>query len=266
MPAATERPIFFAKLEEETLPIPGRKKRERTLARVRLATAVCLERSGYIGLKAGDISQEAGLSEGSFYVYFDDKRQAATSVLKDFMNVVMNSFSELGGARDAFSAIRNTNRLWVKMAMDHPGLMRSVTQIIDSDPEFAAVYAEKNKRWHEIVARSVLKRYANPKPQQRRSVAFAVIALNAMMDEVARGIFTSGTYTHLLDNVPDGDDGEGLADALSVIWFRTLYPGVEIPTSSSRKRYPMAEMDGRQADLGLDKAEATRRPRRSNTK
>lgn len=241
--------FFLQQLAEATEPAPGRKKSERTLARIRLATAVCLDRLSYNGLRTIDITQEAGLSEGSFYVYFEDKRQAAISVISDFMQSGIGSPKERGRAPNAFEAIRATNRLWIKTAMDHPGLMKSVLQLVDNDPEFAKTYTEHNRNWHDRTATSVLRRYPKDYEDSDVSVLFAVTALNAMMDEVVRGIFSTGTYAHLIDLVDKDQSGENLADALSVIWFRVLYPGAELPKGRRKQPYLMAELDGRVADL-----------------
>ncbi len=224
---------FFAKLEEATRPAPGRKKGDRTLARIRLATAWCLERKGYIALKASDISDEAGLSEGSFYVYFEDKRQAAVSVLTDFLQEGAGALRDRRRVSNAFEAICNTNRIWVKTAIDHPGLTRSVVQLVDSDSEFAAIYNFHNRQWQEAVTSNVLRRYPANQSNSEISVPFAVVALNAMMNEITRGIFATETYAHLLQLGKEGDSGEELAYALSVIWFRVLYPGIAVPEEKS---------------------------------
>ncbi|MEM9809794.1 MAG: TetR/AcrR family transcriptional regulator [Pseudomonadota bacterium] len=242
---------FLLNLQEGTEARPGRKKSDRTLARIRLATAHCLERSGYNSLKASAISLEAGLSEGSFYVYFEDKNQAAISVLSDFLQYGIGSPHERGRASNAFEAIRATNRVWIQTAVEHPGLTRSVLQLVDSDAEFAKIYTSHNKRWHEMVSGSVLRRYPSGYDNSDLSIMFAVVAMGAMMDEVVRGIFSTGTYAHLLHLVGHDKTGRQLADALSVIWFRVLYPGAELPQEKGRQPYLMSELDGTLAELNF---------------
>lgn len=243
---------FFARLERETEAAPGRRKRDRTHARIRLATAQCLERSGYLDFKTIDITEQAGLSEGSFYVYFKDKRQAALSVLREFLAVGVGSTTtrERRATPSAFEAIRSTNRLWIRTAIEHPGLTRSVFQLVDLDPEFAAIYADYNKQWHEAVTKSVLKRYPPHFHDSEQGLLFAIVALGAMMDEVVRGIFVTKTHAHLLELVDKDKTGESLADALTVMWFRILYPGAELPRDRRKQPFLMSDLDGSQAETG----------------
>ncbi|MEM8659907.1 MAG: TetR/AcrR family transcriptional regulator, partial [Pseudomonadota bacterium] len=208
---------------------------------------------GYFNLKASDISAQAGLSEGSFYVYFEDKRQAALSVMSDFLKESVNPARDRGRASTAFEAIRSTNRLWINYAVEHPGLSRTLVQLVDSDEEFARDYAEINRRWHELVANSIVKRYPAEAAVDEQAILFAVVALGAMMDEVVRGIFVNKTYEHLLKYVPASESGEGLADALSVIWFRVLYPGVALPKDRRSKPSLLATLDGSVAQLSKAK-------------
>ena len=222
---------FFQALTQNAEYDPAQKKRERTLARLRLATANCLEQNGYIGLTANDISEEAELSEGSFYVYFKDKREAAASVLLDYLEFSIGEPESKPQTKNAFEAIRETNRVWIKNAMEHPGLTRSVFQLVDSDPDFAAAYADYNRHWHEKVAKSVKRRRGKTTKADSTDVLFEIASLGAMMDEIVRGIFSNGAYAHLLNLVEEDEDGQGLADALSVIWFRVLYPGLDVPNT-----------------------------------
>lgn len=248
--------VFVGSLEQATLPTPGRKKRDRTLARVRLATALCLEKHGYVDLRTSDISREAGLSEGSFYVYFEDKLQAAVSVLSEF---VQRGLVPASGTRatSAFEAIKDTNRAWIANAIRHPGLIRALVQLVDTDADFAKTFTEHNVKWHQRVASSIMRRYPPAPDTHDTAILFSVTALNAMMDEVLRGVFVSGTYQHLLEMVGPDRSGQKLADALSVIWYRVLYPGAAIPIKDS-KPYFLSDIDGTLAQLGdLKKISAT---------
>jgi hypothetical protein len=59
---------------------------------------------------------------------------------------------------------------------------------------------------------------------------FAVWALGSMMDEIMRRVvvYPDTDFVDFLEKAaPEADD---LAKALSVIWFRVLYPGLDLPS------------------------------------
>src|SRR5690349_16262000 len=59
-------------------------KGARTKERLKIATARMLEENGYHVMRVADITQNAKVAEGSFYVYFDDKKDASLTVLAQF--------------------------------------------------------------------------------------------------------------------------------------------------------------------------------------
>ena len=76
---------FIAFLEHRLRTTPPKQKGLRTRERLRIATARALASNGYHALRVTDITSEAGVAEGSFYVYFKDKTEAALDVLTELL-------------------------------------------------------------------------------------------------------------------------------------------------------------------------------------
>ena len=61
---------------------PRSPKGEKTRARLLAAAKVVFERSGFLDARVSDIAEEAGLSHGSFYHYFDSKEEVFREVVE----------------------------------------------------------------------------------------------------------------------------------------------------------------------------------------
>ena len=65
---------------------PPRQKGQRTRARLLLAAAQVLEERGFHAMRVGDITAQAEVAEGSFYVYFKDKTEISVEALARFFD------------------------------------------------------------------------------------------------------------------------------------------------------------------------------------
>lgn len=228
LPAAADTGLSFIDfLSDRLATTPPPTKGQRTRERLKIAAARVLEKKGYHALRVTDVAEAAEVAEGSFYVYFRDKTEVTlavlTSLLDDFFGVNLTGQLDEG----PFETIRRTNRRWLAICRSNSGLMRCILQVGDADPEFAQMAQNSNRRWYERVAASVTRRY----PEGALSeplVLLVAYMLGAIMDDLARKLVVypdQGLLT-LLGQL--GADDAAAADAASVLWMRTLYPGVPI--------------------------------------
>ena len=228
--AAPEAGLSFIDfLEARLASSPPPTKGQRTRERLKIAAAKVLEQKGYHALRVTDVTEAAGVAEGSFYVYFRDKTDATmavlTSLLEDFFSVNLTSDADAG----PFDTIRRTNRRWLAICRSNSGLLRCILQVGDEDPTFAKMTQNTNQSWYERIAASVLRRY----PQGALSegaVMLVAYLLGSMMDDLARKliIYPDEGLLSLLAEL--GADDMAAADAASALWMRVLYPGVVIDT------------------------------------
>lgn len=228
---------FVTWLERRLAEQPPKQKGQRTRERLRIATAKVLAEKGYHGLRVTDVTEAAGVAEGSFYVYFKDKTDAAldvlTSLLEDFYALHLNAPAETDSA---FEAIRVANRRWLQLCRANPGLIRCVLQLGDEIPEFSRLVHRTNRDWYSRVASSVVRRYPAGAVAYEAALLAAYL-LGAMMDEVTRKliVYPDESLLELLGKL--GETDEVLVDAASVLWMRCLYPGAlseaELPGSAA---------------------------------
>jgi len=96
---------FTAALGNRLRSDPPKRKGDRTRERFKLATAQVLENVGFHAMRLSDITDAADASEGTFYIYFRDKRDATRTVLQEFLGGMQDKVNtDLAGAGSAFQA------------------------------------------------------------------------------------------------------------------------------------------------------------------
>lgn len=205
---------------------PPRQKGQRTRERLKIATARVLEQRGYHAMRVTDVTEAAGVAEGSFYVYFKDKTDAAltvlTSLLEDFLPLHFDASSD----RSPLEAIRHTNRRWIEACRANPGLVRCILQLGDEAPEFLRLSQTTNGLWYRRVTSSVLRQRPG---LNEGAVTLMVQLLGSMMDELVRKliVYPDSDLLDLIDRLGLTDDD--VADMASIIWLRVLYPDTSMP-------------------------------------
>lgn len=213
---------------------PPPRKSERTREALKIAAAKALEKRGYSQLRAIDISNEAGMSEGIFYKYFKDRNEVCHEVLGEFMHYVpmqRNTF-DVGATGGPFGAILRANVAWFACARANSQLIRSVYQFQDSESSFAGRSQRVFREWHDVTLRKVLEFYPEG-AADRDTVEILLYALGGMIDEMTRLLWVSPNRSllHLLER--KGVTDEDLAEVMTVIWYRTIYPSLELPEIKS---------------------------------
>jgi len=236
---------FIKHLEQKLRDSPPKQKGLRTRERLKIATARILERDGYHGMRVVDISTAAKLAEGSFYVYFSDKTDAALTVLTDLLNDFLDLEVKSGGEREPFAAIRASNRRWIAVCRANAGLMRCILQLGDEDPELAQLAQRSNRQWFERIAKGSTRRRGSS-----RGTAAALLAayfLGGLMDELVRKlvIYPDPKFHDLLAELKADDDA--VADAASVVWLRVFYPDARPPRDLPPAAAALADWMGMRA-------------------
>ncbi len=217
---------FVDYLETQLREAAPKQKGERTRERLKIATARMLEEKGYHAMRVADVTECAGVAEGSFYIYFRDKKDASLTVLTSLLEDFVNLAGPHQAQRTPFEAIQITNRRWIALCRANSGLMRCIFQLGDEEPDFARLVQQTNRKWYERVALSVLRRHRN---FGREQVLLVVYFLGAMMDEIVRKLIVYPDLEfHKLLKTLKADDA-AVADAASLIWLRMFDPDSALP-------------------------------------
>lgn len=217
---------FVDYLENRLSEAPPKQKGLRTRERLKLATAKVLEQRGYHAMRVIDITESAGVAEGSFYVYFKDKTEAAQTVLTALLEEFFPLLADAPPSGTPFDSIRYTNRQWIAVSRANSGLIRCILQLGDEIPEFSTLAQRTNRLWFERIAHRVTRQGSGLSARHALLLAYL---LGAMMDELVRKliIHPDPGLLALLGEI--GAEDTLLADAASLIWLRILYPNAPAP-------------------------------------
>lgn len=193
-------------------------KGERTRQRLMDAAVRLLARDGYHDLKITEVSAEAGLSTGVFYIYFRDKNDLVIQIFRQ--RTAQNMEHVFAGPKETepFLAILSANRRYIEGFADGGGLNRATSQIVDALPEARAIWREANAAIAERLAASIAKR--SPKSRAHKEARlFVAHALQAMLDTLLLQLFNY--------EIPEleaiSGNPERLAQATAILWYRAIY-------------------------------------------
>lgn len=234
---------YVTYLETQLKDSPPTKKGDRTRAKLLFAAAKVMDSVGFHSMRVSDITQTAGVSDGIFYVYFNDKKDISLTLLENFLasTHLLTSTDEIVPG-SPFEQICSSNHGWIEGVRTNAGLMRSMYQLADQDPEFGRLVYASNRDWAQRVAHSVMRNRAMTE-DYRFAVFFATSVLVGMMDELIRRLVIH-PEPEMIDflNEKVANDGE-LATALAILWYRALYPGEALPAKLPALAKKLAAFD-----------------------
>lgn len=222
-PGALDSPLlcnmpFAGVLKAELDTEANVKKGERTRKRLVAAAAHVLEQQGFHNMRVTDACKIAGVSQGTFYLYFENKSAIAQAVLQDFNQRGLTLLSEAGPSTDPFKAIYSTTLTLARVYHQNPGLMQCLWQINDEEPEFGEILRDANAVWIRAVAQSITRRCGLGEGDTRNAL-FMAFALGAMVDQ-----FFISLYVVHDPHVAELElTDEQAAELLSVLWYRAAF-------------------------------------------
>jgi len=200
---------------------------EQARNNLKQAALKVLERLGYHKMRISDVTAEAGVATGLFYHYFSDLKSLTIEVLSDF---VANSQNLAAIEKDVpkgdwYARIYAHNIFVVKTYAAKPGVMRSLFQLADSDPEFARMLkASFIEQLNWLVG--VMPRIFPEAAMTEHQALMVVYTLASSGEVVLRDYF--------IDKDPlltrEALSVEEIAELLTVIFYRGLFlqnPAVE---------------------------------------
>ena len=197
-------------------PIP-KTKGERTRARLLDAAKSVLEREGYHDLKTTDVTSEAELSNGTFYIYFRDKADLVLTLFDEVIEDNIAHIFEGESEPDPFKAVLAANRRYVDLFATGQGLNRAIGQIVDSLPQARLRWQAANARIAKRIAKGIARH--DGERQSDDWYEFAAFSLQALLDSILMQIFAyeDPALTGM------AKDPDKLARRLSLLWFRAAY-------------------------------------------
>ena len=139
--------------------IPKQQRSVKTKKKIEQAAFRLFSKKGIHGTNSKEIAEKAGVSTGSFYAYFKNKKQLLLEILEDFLNqTYMAIWKDLGGysveqlTRDDIKSIVSN----VFKAYDiAPRFLSQTHALRYSDPDINRIYERERQREVEQILKLI---------------------------------------------------------------------------------------------------------------
>jgi AcrR family transcriptional regulator len=164
---------------------------ERTRTRLIQAAKQVFERDGFLESRISDITAEAGLSQGSFYHYFDSK-ESLFRIIAEQTEVRLLSMDDIGldpDHRSPIERIRAANHSYLKAYQQEARIMRVIEEVTRYNDDVRRV---RETRGHELATRleaSIERLQSQGLVDQRIDRQYAAQALGGMVARFAEDLF-----------------------------------------------------------------------------
>lgn len=184
----------------------GRRTRQGLVA----AARVVFEEKGFSATRMGDIAEQAGVSHGTVYTYFDTKEDLLTATVKQLVADIRASI-RTAESDDPVERVWNANHRYLTAYLNHARLMSVVEQAGATDPQFAEIVADLRRTHANRVASQVRKLQATDLVPVDIDPDGAALALCAMVEGFARN------WTEQVES-----DLVGSTRTLTQLWVNSL--------------------------------------------
>lgn len=206
-------------LDQRAIAMRKRRKRIRSRAALIAAAARELERVGYESLTVEGISEAAGMSRGTFYLYYKS-RSDIISVVMRFYWFLLTKYRPRGGQETPLNeTIHRANSYSVHVVARNSRLLLGRETLMTENHSLARRLDALNDSWADWVVKALTTRgiitNKDDDPEFHHLRARAVIG---MSDVLLRDIYRSAE----LEELPEQVDLDLVVRVLDDLWVRCL--------------------------------------------
>jgi AcrR family transcriptional regulator len=115
-------------LKPDAAPLPRTPKGKATMNQLKVAGREVFRRDGYVHARVSDISKEAGLSNGAFYRYFEDKEHLMLVILDDFLHQYRDYIRVPFDIDQPLASVQSSYQRYLEFYREHVDLMLLLLQ------------------------------------------------------------------------------------------------------------------------------------------
>jgi AcrR family transcriptional regulator len=211
-------PIKFATyLEVQAQEIKAGRSGKKSRLRLLSALARLLEESEFGDIKVLDITGEAGLAKGTFFIYFKTKEQIVDELMQLYLEFERITMPDVEFTGDPFNSVIRVVEWYEKTFAVNHGVLACLIRLSGSDVHFRTMWRERNAalldRW---VPRAI--KTLKLKRKDHELLYHVMHSVGAIMDQSLferYGIGTTGDSGDL--------DTDSLIELHSVLIYRAVY-------------------------------------------
>jgi AcrR family transcriptional regulator len=236
---ASANPVFASKDDFTCRPTKtDHESKTSSRHHILLATQEVLNELSFEELRLKDIEDASGMTRGSLYHHFSDKRDLVREALNLWMD---DAYSALRSppatpSADEFGRLRSIAGHLIREYAQKPGMLRVIYDLEDRDLEVSRRVREDR---YEIANRII--EAANLTPKSRRQADLNLIigyAMLSLADRYAFDVYSA----HLRPFADMWENPQDLADLISTLWYRMIFgaqpqnaPYDKFPTPSTER-------------------------------
>lgn len=157
--------------------VPRQERGKKTREKIIKAARSVFSRKGYYGTDSNEIAAEAGVSTGSFYAYFNDKKHVFIETLKSYNSeVLQKAFHDFEGikTRNSKDLIQH---LLQRLILAHdlsPKFHKEIISMMHIDSEVFAIQSAEEDKIVKFIESLMTQNKESIKVQNIRAAAFLV--------------------------------------------------------------------------------------------
>jgi AcrR family transcriptional regulator len=194
------------------------RKGERTRTGIAVAACECLDEGALADLTIEAICARAGISHGTFYIYFKNRNALVADVLFRFVDFVQGKM-RAASHHAPEGAVRATTATYTHIFEANLGLMKCLLHHPGEFPEAGLAFQKLNREWLEtVVAVREQALRKEGRSVDRAELMRRAYALGGMVDQYLNGL--------LIEKDPNmaafSQDRVALVETFSFLWERGL--------------------------------------------
>ncbi len=196
------------------------RKRIRTRAQLVAATAREIERTGYDGLTIEGITEAAGMARGTFYLYYNNRTEAATRVFFYYWALIRQRRPKGGVNLTPQESIHRMSTFSVGMARLNAGLLVGRETLMRENPLVGERLEFINTLWADRIVKDLERRgVVVENSEDREFLRLKARAIITMSDALLRDIYRTPEGKGQRPTPPR----QRVIRVMDDLWYRTLY-------------------------------------------
>jgi AcrR family transcriptional regulator len=214
--------------------LPRTARGQRTRERLIVAARRIFEQDGYLDARLLDISKEAGVAAGSFYVYFSGKGEIFAAVLERVQSEMLHPrVDDSDHSGQLVLDIEAANRAYLDWYQKNALFMRALEQAATSDAGLRDLRRKRGEAFAQRNARRIRELQDKGLADSTLDPLLAAKAVDGMVGRMAYATYVLG----------DECDHEDLVTTLTRLWLNALriesHPQLDATASSEATAGPV---------------------------
>lgn len=208
----------------------GKKKRARTRIAILAATAAEIRDNGYENLTVDGITGRAGMARGTFYIYFQNRVEAASAVHRLYWALIRKIRPRGRGRLTVRQNIDRMNRFFLDQVGKNAALLVGRENLFHEAPDLARTLSRMNEQWARLVLADIRQKAPDRLVAEEEDLVLLKIrAVISMSDSLLRDHYRALA----LGAVSLFGNREHIVRAMGDIWYQVLYGTPVLPEDGS---------------------------------